>query len=159
VYAATLLVDASWCPETGAAGYGYWIASDRGKLGGGHPLKGKLESSNIAEMQAVCNALFVIKGIKFLLPGERVLIQTDSQATIQAFTKKRDISTPSEKFACKVFRKLAKDVEINFRHVKAHTGRGEARFLANKHCDKHAKIAMNMARKELKRIKNASDAS
>jgi ribonuclease HI len=151
MYAATLLVDASWCPKTGAAGYGYWIASDRGKLGGGAPMNGKLSSSNIAEMQAICNALFIVKKIGYILPGERVLIQSDSQAAILAFKKERIINLDDEKFAIKVFNKLSKDVEINFRHVKGHTGRGEARFLANKHCDKHAKRSMVLARQELQR--------
>lgn len=157
MYAATLVVDASWCPDTGAAGYGYWIASDRGKLGGGAPLSGVLASSNLAEMRAICSSLFIIQEIKFLLSGERILIQTDSQAAIFAFTKQRDVETTDEKHAVKVFRKLAKGIEINFRHVKAHTSRAGARFIANNYCDKNAKRSMVIARKELLRERTISN--
>jgi ribonuclease HI len=156
MYAATVLVDASWCPDTGAAGYGYWIASDRGKIGGGHPMKGKLSSSNIAEMQAVCSALFIVQQIGYLLPTERVLIQTDSEAAIQAFMKKREVSIDCEKHAVKVYQNLSRGIEVNFRHIKGHTSRGEPRYLSNKHCDRQAKRAMAQARKELHEIETNS---
>lgn len=38
----TILADASHCPTTKAGGYGYWIASERGKKGAPAPLKTEL---------------------------------------------------------------------------------------------------------------------
>lgn len=36
----TIIADASHCGNTGATGYGFWIASDRGKRNGGGPNDG-----------------------------------------------------------------------------------------------------------------------
>ena len=52
-----VLADASHCPQTKAGGYGFWIASARGKRGGGGQLKGKVDTSTLAEMMAIANAI------------------------------------------------------------------------------------------------------
>jgi ribonuclease HI len=147
VFAATLLVDASWCPNTGVAGYGYWIASDRGKLGGGAALQGILSSSNLAEMQAICNVIHIAKSKGLILPQEEVLVQTDCIAAILGLRNARPLNADEEQTRAK-FAELTEDHLVVFRHVKAHTGRWEARFSANRKCDKRAKDAMRIARKE-----------
>ena len=39
----TLMTDASHCQQTGAAGFGFWCVSNRGKLAGGKTLSGKIK--------------------------------------------------------------------------------------------------------------------
>lgn len=145
-WAATLMVDASWDPELKVGGYGYWIASSRGKLGGGQPLKGVLESSNLAEMQAICNVLYIARSHGFVIPGDEVLIQTDCRAAIQGLSGFRE-TVGRELEAKNTFNKLSTSLFVDLRHVKGHTGRTEAKYLSNHHCDARAYRAMREARK------------
>lgn len=145
-YAATLMVDASWCPETFVAGYGFWIASQRGKMPGGGPIPGKVESSNLAEMQAMCIVLHIAKELRYVLATENVLIQTDCVAAIVAFsggrqTIGRELETTLE------FLRLSANVHVTLRHVKGHSLRDENRYKANNACDERAKAAMRYARR------------
>lgn len=151
MYSATILVDASWCEETKVAGYGYWIASDRGKVGGGDKLKGPVESCNLAEMQAICSTLFIVQQIQFVLPRERVLVRTDSEAAILAFKKKRNLSK-NEQSTVEIYDMLAHGIEISFRHIKGHTGSKEKASIGNQICDQTARKYMKLARKEFNEI-------
>lgn len=144
------MVDASWDPETKAGGYGYWIASNRGKVGGGAPLDGKLDSSNLAEMQAVCNVLFIARNGGFVLPGDEVLIQTDCRAAMRGLEGSREL-TVKETEVRKTYLKLNQSLYVELRHVRGHSLRMENRFCANRHCDASAYGAMQHARKLLKR--------
>ena len=93
----TILADASHCPDTKAGGYGFWIASARGKKGGSGVLNGAIASSTLAEMMAIANAIH--QGIKFgLVQGhDTLLVQTDCESAIFAFTKKRKGSEEEKK--------------------------------------------------------------
>jgi ribonuclease HI len=156
MYAATLLVDASWCPETGAAGYGYWIASDRGKLGGGDSLQKKVSSSNVAEMQAIVNAIAIAIKRGFVHQGETALVQTDCQAAILGLQGRRELNC-EEAEAQRIFREITRGSHFVLRHVKGHTGRKEARFSANRHCDIRAREAMRKARSKIHLQDKAAD--
>ena len=149
-FAATLIVDASWCPSTGAGGFGYWIASDRGKRGGENPFRERVDSSNLAEMQAVVAVIYLARRLELVLPGDEVLVQTDSTAAIQGLNGFRTVMG-KELRTQKEYRKVCVSIAVELRHVKGHTRRTEARFVANNHCDRRAKIAMQLARKQLNR--------
>ncbi len=150
-YSATLMVDASWCPETHVAGYGFWIASNRGKLPGSGTIKGRVESSNLAEMQAICIVLYIAKKMEYVLPWENVLIQTDCLAAIYAFERTRKVSG-SEADALRKYLELSLEQHVELRHVKGHTGSYNPRFLANRMCDIRARKAMRDLRDSLKGI-------
>ncbi len=149
-WAATIIVDASWCPETKAGGYGFWIASNRGKVGGGHALNGAIESSTLAEMQAVCNALFIAKNEGYVFPGDEVLVQTDCRAAIQGFEGYRT-TEGAEAEARNTYLKLNQSIYVELRHVKGHSRSLLNRFRAQSRCDYNAYQAMLVARKLLKR--------
>lgn len=148
----TIIADASHCPDTLAAGYGYWIASERGKLGGGGPMKKLAADSTSAEMQAVCNALYVAIRYQLVQPGDDVLIQTDCEAAIQAFQGRRNIRRPHEMEVLRYFHSLRErsSIVVSFRHVKGHTKRKEARYVTNNLCDQRAKEGMRQARATVK---------
>ena len=131
---------------THAAGYGYWIASDRGKLGGGHPFKTKINNINLAEMMAICNTIHIAMKIGYVETGELILVQTDSLSAIGAFTKRRKVTREDEMAVVRFFETFDSQLSIEFRHVKAHNADPGRRFQANNSCDRQAKAAMRIAR-------------
>lgn len=144
----TIIADASFCPDTNAAGYGYWIACDRGKTGGGDEMKGRVPSSMVAEMQAVVNALYVAARLSLVQQGDSVLIQTDCLAAIDTFEGRREFLNGNEIEVLKAMSHVRSKLELTilFRHVKGHTRNREARFVTNNLCDERAKTAMRRAR-------------
>jgi ribonuclease HI len=148
----TVIADASHCPDTKAAGYGFWAVSERGRHGGGGSMQGPMDTSSAAEMAALANGLFhaLFKGIA--QQGDHVLLQTDCQAAIDAFESRRTVLTPDERRAKKELfgLKVKHGVTVSFRHVKGHTSRTEARYVTNNLCDKRAKDGMRLARKRIK---------
>lgn len=148
----TLMVDGSFCPDTGAGGFGYWIASYRGKLGGGGPIKGVTTNATEVEMKAVCNSL-VISLIEGLIePGDSVLVQTDSKSAINAFEHTRIPGGEAEKDTVTFLDKYVEEklLTLVFRYVKGHSDDPRARFKANNHCDERAKQAMRKVRAQLR---------
>ena len=145
----TVIADASYCPNTGAGGYGFWAVSERGRQGGGGSFKGRVDGSSAAEMMALANALFQTLGRGIAKAGDHVLLQTDCQSAIDAFESRRVNMTNDERRAKKEFftLKKASRVTVSFRHVKGHTTRTEARYVTNNLCDQRAKDGMRLARK------------
>lgn len=144
----TLLADASHCPETKLGGYGYWIASARGKRGGSGSFKGAVQNSTIAEIMAIVNA--VHSGITYGLieKKDEVLIQSDCESAIFALLRKRTINSSERKIVDYMLRLVSKfELEITYLHVKAHTGAQSNRFVAQSHCDRLARKEMRKARK------------
>jgi ribonuclease HI len=125
----TIIADASHCSDTGASGYGYWIASERGKHGGGGSVRTKVSGSIAAEMIAIVNAIDVAV--------KRELLQKGDHAKEIFFELKRGAG-----------------FTFSFRHVKGHTSNTEARFVTNNLCDKRARKAMQLARRMLGETEN-----
>lgn len=147
----TIIADASWDPETGAGGYGYWSVSQRGRHSGGGALKSLARNNNVAEMMAVVNGVHMAFAHEIAMPGDSLLAQTDCQAAILAFEGKRLLSV-DERMIVEGLNRLidAKQADIRFKHVKGHT-RGEVpRLWVNNHCDGLAKTGMRDARARVK---------
>ena len=146
----TILADASHCPESKVGGYGYWIASNRGKKAGGGIFKGLVATSSLAEMMAIANAIHIAIRDHIIQQGDRVLVQTDCEAAIQSFSYGRSL-TKSELRTVEYVLNLIKSlcVDLEFRHVKAHTSNKDKRSLANRNCDHTARQAMREARRKL----------
>lgn len=147
----TIIADASHCNDSGAAGYGYWIASERGKHGGGGFVQRKVGGSIAAEMMAVVNALAIAVKRELVQKGDHVLLQTDCQGAIDAFIGVRTRLPPDERDAKGAFFELKRlhGFTFSFRHVKGHTTRPEARYVTNNLCDKRAKDGLRLARRFL----------
>lgn len=156
----TLMVDGSYCPHTGAGGYGFWLASERGRMPGGGPMQTRASDACEVEMRGVCNAL--VQGFNggLIQQGDHILIQTDCKAAIGAFLHQRQSLSDAEREAVRFLWsfKNNRDVSLSFRHVKGHSKRPEARYAANNHCDERAKRYMRAERAKLqqKGISNAS---
>lgn len=147
----TVIADASWCPDTKAAGYGFWIASARGKLPGSGAFKHLIVSSNIAEMKALINALYA--GIKenLITTGDHILFQSDCMTAIGYLQQSIPISQ-NNKYALDSFLDIINKYKLTFqvKHVKGHTKGGNARLNCNIACDRSAKKAMRSKRNSIK---------
>lgn len=150
---ATIICDGSYCPETGAVGYGYWIRS-YGKLlkGGGH-VDYPIACSIGAEMIAVANSLYHACEGGILEQGVTVLVQTDCVAAIERFQGMDRTLDATMNRAVRYLMHLQSKwgVVINFRHVKGHTIRTDPRYYCNRFCDKTAKTHMREKREQLRK--------
>lgn len=149
----TIVSDASFCVDTGAAGYGIWIACDRVKLKHGGQFKDRMKSSNEAEVCAIVNGIHHAIKTKHLFAGDSLVINTDCQAAIQLLNRSRDFATKREQLALQTYTLLVKNyrLKVYLKHVKGHTGRRDNRSLSNKYCDATAKENMKLARKALQK--------
>lgn len=147
---ATIIADASFCPDEQVAGYGYWIASPRGKHGGGGVCVhgGRVQTSTVAEMMAVCNAIWHAINRGLIRHHDSVLLQTDCTGAIQAFEGSRGFLSKQESDAVNYISSVESKYEISFtyRHVKGHTRNRDARSVTNAICDKKARLFMQRAR-------------
>ncbi|MED6004898.1 MULTISPECIES: reverse transcriptase-like protein [Enterobacteriaceae] len=148
---ATLITDASHCPKTGAAGFGFWCVSDRGKLAGGKPLNGAIKDSYEAEAKGVANSLVIGLRSGIIQQGDTVIIQLDNISVVYGINGKLRKKRKDIKEILDFIRnfKIENNLKIECRHVKGHSKKTENRYSANKHCDKRAKEQMKIYRSEL----------
>ena len=100
----TIVSDASFCPKSGAAGYGIWIASNRGKTAFGNQFKHKMSSSNEAEVCAIVNGICFALKTRHLIVSDTLVINTDCQSAILLLNKRRKGSTKREQTALEMHR-------------------------------------------------------
>lgn len=148
----TLVVDASYCPDTRVSGYGFWVVSDKGGFPGQGHMKRLFSNPTLSEMAAIANSLYrCIKYAQFE-SGDKVLIQTDCIPAIDAFNYSRICRHKDELEILAYFNKLVREYNlvVKFMHVKGHTSSPHPRSLANKACDIRAKKQMRRARNKMK---------
>ena len=144
----TIICDASYCPDTMIAGYAYWVASDRGKMGDDGVFRNRLGNNIAAEMMAVNTAIQDGLGAKLIQDFDNILIQTDCQGAIDAFLNYRDVRNDQESKIVSWYNELrsASKLSLCFKHVKAHTGCQATRSIVNGICDRKARKRMREAR-------------
>ena len=147
----TLIIDASHCPRTKAAGYGWWLASTRGKRGGSGPMHQLQKNSTVAEMQAIQYAVDENYTSGLILPGDILLIQTDCTAAIWGFQEKRNVLCDTQKQILQTFKqwKELHKIGVMFKHVRGHTAGDDNRSMANIICDRRALQEMRKLRDEI----------
>lgn len=155
----TLMTDASLCHKTGAAGFGYWCASDRGKRAGGNIIKGVVKDSYEAEFKGVANSLQASINAGLIAEGDRVLVQLDNLGVVNCINDKNNKPRHDLVEVMRFITNTAKKhrLKIVCRHVKGHTNLTDNRYLANDHCDVRAKKAMREARKAFRKEKCESE--
>jgi ribonuclease HI len=146
----TIIADGSHCPTLKVGGYGFWAISQRGKLAGGGPLKGKILSSAEAEFKAIVNALSAALSNKIIQTADEVLIQTDSADIIRCLST--HAGDAQERFPDVWLRyeevRTTFQLVIELRHVRGHTAISDQRSKAQRLCDSRAKKGLNIARKK-----------
>ncbi|QJI53383.1 RNAseH [Alteromonas phage vB_AcoS-R7M] len=160
---ATIIADASFCPDLKVGGYGFWIAGDNGKLAGEGMFKRTVPNNNVAELYALINALHqaVTEGI--VPDRSAVLLQSDCMAALDALKGRRTNILDEEIEAVEWFKSfIAKHhIHTRFKHVKGHSSNPGNRYTSNNACDRRARRQMKKARqlhhvKNLRRIVNGS---
>lgn len=140
------MTDASVCP-TGAAGYGFWIVSERGGTPGSGAFKESIKDSYEGEYKAVVNAINFGVRNQLIQNGDSVLVQLDSKGVV-ALVNNEIIARDDLHLAQMLLTKLTKlnNIQLTARHVKGHTGKKDQRSKANYMCDKRAREGMLLAR-------------
>jgi len=152
----TLFCDASWCPESRAAGWGTWIKSDRVPVG--HQYSGAFmvpcDSSNEAEAMATVNSLF--HGIRggVIEAGDVILFQIDSLRALQVIGWKQlpVTATKNERDAFYRLDAMRRSHRLTYRtrHVKGHQRpTSGTRSQVNNLCDRAARKHMEELREKL----------
>lgn len=135
---ATVIVDASFCSRTKAAGWAAWIAHEGAKIKKSGQFKERPVNSTTAELlAALCGIWFAYQS------GARdILVQSDCTAVIGAVQGRGGHA--------KQYRdaKLAHfpDASVRAKHVRGHTKTDDARSYCNRWCDSQAKIEMRKQR-------------
>ena len=144
----TIITDASYCAETKAAGYGYWVVCDRGRKAGGGVIKRRVQTSVHSEMMACCNGLWIACMNGLVMRGDTVLIQTDCQPAILGLRDVRPSKCKHQQEIVAYFQKLCQDneLEVRFKHVPGHTAGDDSRTYVNNVCDEQAKKHMRQMR-------------
>lgn len=144
----TIIADASYCHETQAGGYAFWIACGRGSRGGDGQFKEPVPSSGCAELMALVNALHFGTKEGLIREGDTVLMQSDCTGALHAMEGRRDIRCNIEQSVFQYYKNLKNQFKlvVIVKHVKGHTNNRDARSTANYVCDKLARANMRKAR-------------
>ncbi len=147
----TVMVDGSFCPNTRAAAYGYWIVSDRGRISGSGVFKAPIATPIETEMASVANGIAVGLQQRIIHPGDDILIQIDCIAAIERLNRVRFTNTEMQETIVEGFVSLIRRAQLSykFRHVRGHSRRIGSRFHANNSCDTLARDAMRKRRAEI----------
>ena len=140
----TINTDASFIQ--GFAGYAFWMVCNEFKVLKAGVLRGKVKRPEIAEFKCVINALHILfkndcKNVT------KIIINTDCMNVIhccqdnKAEIKKYGLNVKEFPELTDMFKKImkGKNIEVEFRHVKSHTGINDARSYVNQWCDREAK--------------------
>jgi ribonuclease HI len=141
----TINTDASFHPTEKIGAFAFWAVSNGFKIQKACFFRDKCLNPTDAESKAILNAFHVVsrkqKGIR------KIIFNTDSLNAKAIFENDRD---HIHKYH--LFNKLRSNynkkeqlfhgIEIEFRHVKAHSGKDDARSYVNEWCDTNAKYYM-----------------
>lgn len=166
----TIFADASFCPKTGAAGWGAWAIRDgwgKGRFMGG-PIRRQIRNSTEAEICGLASAVHDLHRAKLLADVEAFILQCDNVAALGSIHHRvpwarwakscdaRDVAAHFRKTKLRDIEAEAIDAikQITFghavwlRHVKGHVS-GTGRNWVNQQCDAEAGRHMRAMRLEL----------
>ena len=151
----TINTDASFCPDTKAGGYAFWIVSDHFVIKKAGFFKDLSRDSNEAEIKCIGNALQTLLRETKLSTSKLLIINTDSTNAIRMIKERTNENSRVVNLLWKKVIKKVKSRVNNFRHVKGHYNKKDSRSYVNNWCDEHAKKYMKLKREMiLKEKKN-----
>jgi ribonuclease HI len=137
----TISTDASFNLKLKKGSYSFWISSSLGSYKRSGNLQNNVETSLIAEIQAILNALFFLKSLD--KDWYAIRINTD------CLPAKNNLDKPPKKeYLINYFnmfneiKKQLKFKKFKINHVKAHTDNSNPRSYVNNWCDQEAKKAL-----------------
>lgn len=140
----TINTDASWHPLKKAAGYAYFIVTSEFKLKGGGVFKTHPKSPTDAEIMAFGNAFTALlsRGRKDPPDVSWLILNTDSKHGIERVLGDKDALAAEVHDLWKEMKRRFNLKWMDMRHVKAHSGKDDARSYVNEWCDTEAKSWM-----------------
>lgn len=145
---STVIVDASFCPETGAAGWASWVrvdgVSEAIKYAG--RFKSRPENSTAAELQAAINGIWIAARHG----ASVVLVQSDCMAVIHAIRKETK-GWVGPLWETALVENGLTSVSLTAKHVKGHTHNKDVRSWCNRWCDENAGLHMRKDRAWLRK--------
>lgn len=147
----TINTDASFHPIHKVGAYAFWAVSNEFKIQKAGYLRDLCKDPTEAEINCIINAFHVIVNSNSNIT--KIIFNTDSKNAISVFENQRKQIHKYNLFRWKDKRKKFKglikhyrnitksnrNIEVEFRHVKAHSGVKDARSYVNEWCDKNAK--------------------
>lgn len=147
----TINTDASFGPHDKVGGYGYYIICDKFKIRRGGMFKIHPKNPIEAEMMCIANAIHTLINTPSLPSAKFIIINCDCLRAFEhiGLRKKNEIGRCIARQLRELkdktsFRGLISP-KVEFRHVKSHTGKNDARSYINEWCDREAKKWMKEA--------------
>ena len=162
----TINTDASFSQYHSRGSYAFWISSDEGKFLKSGMLKDKVVDATMSEMKCIYNAFYFIKKFNVHIGCNKIIVNTDSLNSIHFFKndekaiKRYGLESKQHKVLSQKLLTYIKNnftnIDIEFRHVKAHEHTNSARNLVNDWCDKECKKHMGdfLNKIKIKNIRN-----
>tara|TARA_R110002012_G_scaffold190633_1_gene358225 strand:- start:32254 stop:32736 length:483 start_codon:yes stop_codon:yes gene_type:complete len=144
----TINTDASFHSHYRVGAFAFWAVSNEFRLTKAGFLRERCINPDEAEMKCIINAVTAVLSSNKNIT--KLIINTDSLNSKAVFENdKKHIQRwglARWKHLRKLFnrtifnyKKQTKVIKVEFRHVKAHSGKGDARSYVNEWCDKNAK--------------------
>jgi len=149
VQCITINTDASFHPESKAAGYAFYIVCDLFKIQKSGMFKRNPVSAMEAEIMCIGNAIATLLAQKELPTAKWLIINNDCTYGMDAIKRSakgipRDVNALRQKLIIRL-----QSSENKMRHVRAHSGIKDARSWVNEWCDTEAKKWMRIAHKKI----------
>jgi ribonuclease HI len=148
----TINTDASFSLAHKRGSFAFWIVCDNFKILKSGMLRAKVNRPEQAELKAIINAFHVLFN-EDCSQVTKVIVNTDCLNAIHLITGNkeairkyqlaswgRDLVMKYE--AVKRKTKHTASLPVEFRHVRSHTGVGDARSYVNEWCDREAKLKL-----------------
>lgn len=151
----TINTDASFNIRDRVGGYAFYIICDLFRIKKGGLFKVQPKSAQEAEMMCMANALYTILLQKELPETNLIIVNSDCLFSFHKIGLKKD---GVGKTVAKILKEVRHKTSLRgvvmpkfeFRHVKAHSGKNDARSIVNEWCDQEAKKWMRLAVKNKK---------
>lgn len=158
----TINTDASFNLKHQIGTFAFWIVSNEFKILKSGALRKKVTRPEIAEFRCIINALHVLfnedcSRVKKIIVNTDCLnvihlVNKDKKAIARYGLKSWGIPLVSKLEELRSKNPLVKSIPVELRHVRSHTGIGDARSYVNEWCDTEAKKRMNERLQQLSAI-------
>ncbi len=147
----TITTDASYCHVSKSSGYAFILKCDVFTVQRTGNFSSPPSDSTDAEVKCIGNAITSLTNRINRIPGsDLIVINTDSIGAIRAINCQIGVGKHVFAMVNRLRSKLSYP-KIEFRHVKAHSGKRDMRSGANRWCDREAKSAMRRMRGEIEK--------
>lgn len=147
----TINTDASFHPIEKVGGYAFYIVCDLFKITKSGMFKAHPKHAQEAEIMCIGNAIATLLSQKELPTSKWIILNTDCLVAVDMIKAN---SQPVPKKVFELWDELTTKLQSDnkeFRHVKSHNGKDNARSYVNDWCDKEAKKWMRLALNEKKK--------